>query len=239
MKIRYLTIFLGLLFCNSLSAQQTKLADFRWELIEGTPAEEIVHSVKTKSQFDKQLRRTSLKGPIGLSIPQSATKDKTPAFMSWYKITYGGGDQENRLKIQDAISDKSYRVQIGEAKYFLSVAQRIETGRPKDEDKSLDLFKAYEIKLDSKQDAKIKRSETFFGGKEATAVPAFLCVPVEESHHQETFPIKNDSRCLVVYKCNDSILAKKSSLTIIDQFGLHRVQTIRSELVCVEAIILE
>jgi hypothetical protein len=50
---------------------------------------------------------------------------------------------------------------------------------------------------------------------------SFLCVPAAEWHHHEYFPIKNVSRCLVVYELQPQKVQAKVST--VDQFGLNQL----------------
>ena len=67
--------------------------------------------------------------------------------------------------------------------------------------------------------------------------PLFVCLPTQEWHHDEHFPVSHPSDCLVVYELDE--LEHTESVSTIDQFGLNELRTKQSKWLCVRAVLLQ
>lgn len=214
----------------------SKADDFRWIVLSGDPASKIFHTVDTKSRLDEKRKVTSLRGPMALSISHKEDKQKTPPYLAWYKIADPIKEDNGSWTLEDAENRKPYSVDLAAASFLLTPAKRLTSGPPKKEPSDLDIFKAYEISKSSCEPIELQQDHPLFGRMAATATPKYLCMPVEESHHDEVFPIKKPGFCFVVYELiNPAELEDKMTLTSIDQFGIHRLSATQSSLICVPA----
>ncbi|MFK7735627.1 MAG: hypothetical protein AB8B50_06355 [Pirellulaceae bacterium] len=206
--------------CQDGSPSKTPI----FEVTLGKPGEELVHSFKTRSELDDMLRRTTIKGPVGFSHPAAGPESESPACMNWYNVTYGGGEVDLSLKLDSPLQDKPMTVQLGPAEYFLTPAQQLTDGPPKDIPEKLGMFKAYRV-VSSKNvvavQAKIPNS---FSKTESVALkqPAYICLPCEEQHHEESFEILDPEACWLVYETEPSPVA--SIIASTDQLGIHRIK---------------
>lgn len=210
--------------------------DFRWIVFGGEPNSKIFHTVDTKSRLDGKRKVTSLRGPMALSISNREDNEKTPPYLAWYKIADPTNDDNGSWMLEDAANSKPYPVDLGGARFLLTPAKRLTSGTPKKEPKDLDIFKAYEISKSSCEPIELQQDHPLVGKLTGKAKPKYLCLPVQESHHDEVFPIKNPDFCFVVYEFIRPVkIDSETSLASIDQFGIHRLNATQSSLICVPA----
>lgn len=121
------------------------------------------------------------------------------------------------------MGEDSVEVVIGNAACLLSPAKRLTTGRPSDASEELSYLKRYRI-LEGR-DLRKKVQLTLGSDSESNTVtkPAFLCLPTDEWHHEEHFPIQNKDGCLMIYELLPT--SQTSNITTIDQFGLNKLET--------------
>lgn len=208
-----------------------------YDLLSADANEPIVHSMKTRSLLDDSLRRTTLSGPSGFLYPTSlvdndfaAVIDMPREFWNLYDITYGGSSKPRDIAIRDRIHQTPATLRLGDAKHFLSKAQWITTGAPGELEPQLDFYKAYEV-LDAPENEPAKLRLTAINGQSERVLlkPAFVCLPVEESHHENSYPIHSADRCIVLYQAGEIEVDRK--LSTIDQFGLHTMKATASRLI--------
>jgi hypothetical protein len=242
--------FLSALLCVPLVSSGEDSAGF-FEVVTVTPARVIEHEVELKGPFDKKVTATRLNGPQRFSHHVGLAENPIPeprAYLNWYKIenpssrprrlvTLRGGlgvQSEQEIAIDSAafLLSPTQRIQseqeiaIDSAAFLLSPTQRITTGSPSHVPDGLGHFVAYRI-IDALQVEQPVQLSGCFGPKKRIATrPTFLCVPVEQWHHEEHFKIKNPKDCQLVYEAkSDSI---SLSITSIDQFGLNELQAAAS-----------
>jgi hypothetical protein len=223
---------------QSLGAART-LGDC-FEVVAVTPSRVINHEVDLQGPFDDGVVETFLTGPQlfahAIGFGHAAAQDRA-AFVNWYKITKPTTAPRRVLSVRDALRrSDTQQITIKDVAFVLLPAQRVTTGPPSRVPDRLNHFKAYKI-LDATQirhKVELKRS---FGPEERTVTNAlFFCVPVEQRHHDEHFPIKDARNCILVYE----LLPVKHNvrITTIDQFGLNRLEAECSKWLCVPAEIV-
>ena len=65
----------------------------------------------------------------------------------------------------------------------------------------------------------LKLAGTFGPADRTVTKAAYLCVPVEQRHHHDHFPVKSAQACLLIYEVRPH--EPKISVTTMDQFGLN------------------
>jgi hypothetical protein len=83
----------------------------------------------------------------------------------------------------------------------------------------------------------VKLTRTFGPQDRITTKAAFLCLPVEQWHHDEHSTLEGSEACMLVYEvqphnCNVSV-------TTIDQFGLNALEARSGKWICVPAQLVE
>jgi hypothetical protein len=230
---------LGALIClNTLAAADTPIASF--EVVTVTSSRVIKHEVHLKGPFDDDVVERFLVGPQRLSHAvrfESNAIQEPKAYLNWFKIVKPAKEPSRVVTVRDVLQMKDSReINIETPAYLLSPAQRLTSGSPSPIPDNLNYFMAYTINGSPVNKQKVKLAGAF-GPEDRTATKAvFLCVPVEQWHHDEHAQIKNEQRCLVVYE----LLPHKHETTVntIDQFGLNKLETQSSNWLCVEAEIV-
>jgi hypothetical protein len=228
-----------LLSHQSLLAAVTA-ADFL-EVVAVSPKRVINHEVELKGSFDDETIETLLTGPklfsqsVGIGTER---KQGQMAYLNWYKIAKPTDEPLRVLSVRDELTGKGiHQITIEESEYLLSPAQRIATGPPSQIPDKLNHFKAYRVGNATQVSKKLKLSGAFGGANRTVVKAAFFCLPVEEWHHHERFPIKDSSRCMLVYE----LLPQQVdvSITTLDQFGLNTLAGGSSGWLCVPAEIVK
>ena len=236
--------FCSLLLCTLMSLPSIVSADTApdfFEVVAGTPSRVINHEVELKGQFDDDVTETLLTGPQMFSHSVGCGEKPVRsqnAYLNWYKITEPTSEPQRILSVRDALrGNEAHQITIEDSAFLLSPAQRITTGPPSELPDGLNHLKAYKIVKGPQLSEKVELTGAF-GPKDRTAVKAaFFCVPVEQWHHHDRFPIKDSQRCMLVYE----LLPQEhtSSVTTIDQFGLNNLEVRSSKWLCVPAQIVD
>ncbi len=214
-----------------------------FEVVSVTPSRVIEHEVDVKGPFDDKAMETLLSGPVlfshAVGVDQTAAKEPK-ACLNWYRIERPAKESPRTLTVSGSLEggkNEKHEMTIASPAFLLSPAQRLTSGTPDPVPEGLSYFKAYRI-----DDAKpIKQSVKLngaFGPKQRTAAKAvFLCVPVEEWHHDEHFPVESPQDCLIVYELQPHQC--EASVATIDQFGLNKLQAKSSNWLCLRAKIVK
>ncbi len=190
------------------------------------PSTLIKHEVDLQGPFDQTRVETLLVGPsyfchaVGVGLQPVAQQG---ACFNWYKIDEPNKEPERPLSVQSPfLGEASVEVVIGNAACLLSPAKRLTTGRPSDASEGLSYLKGYRI-LEGR-DLRKKVQLTLGSDPELNTVTkaAFLCVPADEWHHDEHFPIHNKDGCLMIYELLPT--SQTGNITTIDQFGLNKLE---------------
>ena len=105
-------------------------------------------------------------------------------------------------------------------------AKRIQSGPPPKIPEDLNHFIAFAI----------ENPDDWTVSKAVPGKPAFVCVPAEEWHHEENYPIKSASTYLMVYEAEGD--AETPKATTIDQFGINALATAKKQYVYVIAKVI-
>jgi hypothetical protein len=206
------------------------------EVVTVTPSRVINHEVDLKGPFDDDVIETPLTGPQFFShsvgFKHKAVQDLR-AYLNWYKIVQPAKEPQRTFSVRDPLRDSNeHSVKIESSAFLLSPAQRLTTGSPSAVPDGLNYFKAYRIVDAPLISKKVKLAGTL-GPEDRTATRAiFLCMPVEQWHHHEHFPIRNVQDWLIVYE----LVPHKHSvdITTIDQFGLNKLEVHSSNWLCLQ-----
>jgi hypothetical protein len=226
-----------LLLTGSLTPTCGRAGQFgeRFEVLQVEPRRVIDHDVELKGPLDESRRQTLLSGPRYFAQSVADTTSEAPeprAYLNWYTIK-DGSRESGTLRIRDSLrGEQSYPVTIAEAAFLLSPAQRISSGPPSPLPEGLNYMIAYRVVDAPPADP----PATSPGGPRASRVagrPAYLCLPVEEWHHDEHFPVQDARTCLIVYETEPQ--AAESRISTIDQFGLNELTATSRAWSCVSA----
>jgi hypothetical protein len=200
-----------------------------YEILMAKPGEKIIHSLQTKSQLDNSFRRTSLEGPFGFTHPVNGRAYREGnVFWNLYEMTYGGQSAPVSMKVRLPLGEEEQQLRLGDAKYFLTKAQWITTDSPDPLAEKIDFYKAYEVLDTIALKKELAVADSMGGPSRKILKLAFLCLPVEEHHHEEEYAINFPKRALAVYHTETE--AFQSRVTTIDQFGLHSLTASGSEM---------
>jgi hypothetical protein len=162
---------------------------------------------------------------------------KENACLNWYRITNSETETIPTLRIRDILSrGHSYQIDIGSAEFLLSPAQKLTSGPPNAAADELNHFKAYPISKAPPISRAIQLRDSLGPTDRKILRAAFLCVPVQQWHHHEHFPIEGPEGCFVVYELESNKLSAKVST--IDQFGLNELRVESCVWLCVPAKII-
>jgi len=184
----------------------------------------ILHGLEVKTPLDADRRWVSLRGPQFYSSPEKPNENELPSYLNWYEIRKPKPEAGKNLKLTDEFSGRqSFDVVLGGPAFYLMPAQTIKDGPPSDTPEGLNHFIAF----------RIENVDSVTLPEPTPGKPAFVCVPAEEWHHADHFPIKAASTLLMVYEAASKRLDAK--VTTIDQFGLNGLTTEAKRFVYVRA----
>ena len=204
------------------------------EVVAVTPSRTINHEIDLKGQFDKEVTETFLTGPqlfshaVGFGGKAPANED---TYLNWYKIEKPVAEPRRVLSVRDPLRGNGrHQIVIENAAFLLSPSQRVTSGPPSRIPAELNPFKAYRIVGSVTGNWKAKLTGSF-GPEERVATKAvFLCVPVQQWHHDEHFAIKNPAACMLVYELIPNEV--KLKVSTIDQFGLNSLAVSSTKWMC-------
>ena len=230
--------FLGCLATTSVSLAHSPV-DFL-EVIRVKPTQVILHGVETKSRYDSERKESSLEGPGYFSRGVGAMKRgvKQPrAYMNWFAIKDAKPQPKREVEVLDMVRGAaSKRLKIGNEVFLISPSQQLTSGAPDEVPEGLDIYKAYEIHGGTSVGLKLDIASSLGSGKAKVGKPIYLCMPTEEWHHDETFPVTHMKDCFVVYEIDEQPVA--STFNTIDQFGINELKASSIKWVCVRAAFL-
>ncbi len=204
------------------------------------PDKAIRHDVEFKSVLDSSRREVLLKGPTHHSVAAALPRLEAAAEarLNWYAIAEPWQADPGIVIVSlEGAGGKQVAVRLEKSVYFLSTTKKLAEGKPPPAPKALSHFVAYRIqdgqKLGQTGDVEVTTgaAKTKVRLKDAT----FLCVPAEEWHHGELFPVHDRGFCMIVFTTAPFGNAVPSKTGTLDQFGLNSLQLGRAELVGVAA----
>ena len=231
----WVTWLFALTFVDTVASAGKPVGFF--EVVTVTPSRVINHEVDLKGPFDDDVTETILVGPERFSHTVDLGKKAVhsqKAYHNWYKISRPINESQRSVTVRDPLrGNAAQQITVENAAFLLSPSQRVTTGPPSPVPEGLNYFKAYQI-VDGPRISQQVRLTGTFGPEERTATTAVLfCVPVDEWHHDEHFPVKNSQDCMLVYELEPH--EKGLSITTIDQFGLNKLEAHSSKWLCVPA----
>ena len=178
----------------------------------------IQHEVKLQTVLASEPQAVTLVGPVRFSTTELSEGNKTTrAALSWYEISELAEQESRTVTIW---RDKSEQIQIdlGRPVYLLTPAMILTSGAPEDHPVSLNNFVAFRVAAQHISISKLVEKPAGLANVEEAL---YLCLPAEEWHHEEHFPIKMPSRGFIIVSGPQSTGPNK--LTMLDQFGLNEV----------------
>lgn len=230
--------FAGCLAISSASHAHSPV-DFL-EVIRVKPTQVILHGVETKSRYDSERQESSLEGPGYFSRGVGAMKRevKSPrAYMNWFAIKDAKPQPKREVEVLDMVRGAaSKRLKIGNEVFLISPSQRLTSGAPDEVPEGLDIYKAYEVHGGVAVGLKLEIASSLGSGKATVGKPVYLCMPTQEWHHDETFPVTHLKDCFVVYEIEEQPVT--STFNTIDQFGINELKASSIKWICVRAAFL-
>ena len=239
--MRFFGVLALMLACvlNSSTSLGHSPVDFL-EVIRVKPAQVIEHGVETRSRYDSMKKESSLEGPAYFSRGVGAMKRavKSPrAYMNWFVIKNPTQLPKRQVDVLDMVrGGTSKQLQIGNAEFLISPSQLLTSGAPDEIPDGLDIYKAYKIHDGKSVDLKLDVESSLGSGKVSVGRPAYLCMPAEEWHHDETFAVTHPNDCFVVYEIDEQPAV--STFNTIDQFGINELKGASLRWICVRAAFL-
>ena len=177
-----------------------------------TPSNPVFHGLEVKTAIDAKRRWVSLRGPQFYSAPAAITADALPDFLTWYQVRKPDPEPARSIQLTDEFSgEQVFSVTLAGPAFYLIPAQSIRSGPPQEIPPTLNRFLAFQI-----QQLDPAAPIDALPGK-----PAFVCLPAEEWHHDDHYPIKTDAKLLMVYETKPQTVDPEA--TVIDSFGLNRL----------------
>ncbi|PAY16974.1 hypothetical protein CKO51_24130 [Rhodopirellula sp. SM50] len=193
------------------------------DVVAVTASNPVLHGLELKTPLDAERRWVNFRGPKFYSAPQEAVQDETPSYLNWYEIRKPEPEAVKRLEVRDAYSgSETFSVMLGPPAFYLIPAQTIQDGPPADIPESLNHFLAF----------RIANVDSLALPEPTPGKPAFVCLPVQQWHHEEHVPIKSAATVLMVYEVKAK--ASEGKVTTIDPFGLNGLETGQKTYVYVE-----
>ncbi len=211
------------------------------EVFQVEPANQIEHAVDLQGVYDSQKVSTELAGPQRFSraVGCLGRKQKTPlAYLAWFEIVEPKQEPRRTVSVLDLVrGGENMELEIGDAQFFLCPSQRIASGKPDPVPLGLDQYKAYQVIAGSSVDRDIEVVDS--GKKETRDLlrPLFVCIAVEEWHHDDHFESSHPRGCFVVYELDSRTSDDK--INTIDQFGLNQLRSSSSDWLCVRGTLLD
>jgi hypothetical protein len=211
-----------------------------YEVATVTPSRLVKHDVDLRSRLDDGKVTTDLAGPRmfsrGVEIGEGDAR-RGQTCMTWYEITNPASESTRTVSVRGGLQGRDlFQVRLGPAQYLVSPAQQLTSGRPSGESDRMNHFKAYRILDDHSVDSKLVFKDSLGPAARQALKITHLCVPAEEWHHDEHFPIRDADACLLVYHLEPCDVETKAS--IVDQFGLNELKVSSSAYLAVPATIL-
>jgi hypothetical protein len=210
------------------------------DVLEVTPSRTIRHEIDLKGQFDKEVTEAYLTGPqrfshaVGLGEKRPAKKE---TYLNWYKIEKPRAEPRRALSVRDPLrGNAQQQIVIEHAAFLLSPSQSVTSGPPSRIPDGLNPFKAYRIVDSIPARWQVKLTGSFGTPDRVATRPVLFCVPVQQWHHDEHFPIKNPAACMLVYEQIPSEIDLK--VTTLDQFGLNSLTVSSAKWICLPSEIL-
>ena len=213
-----------------------------FEVMKVAPREKIDHRVRISVPFKGDMLPVRLRGPVYFSqplvSPASSEKPprKPPAILNWYTVQEPALQIDRTLLLADFLSDRPYRVKLAEPMYLLSPAQKVTTGDPAAIPQDLNYFLAYRIEqsdqpVDAYKNLVIERPP-----ERKLLSPYLVCLPIEERHHFDHFPVKAKGVLLVVYKATPH--SHEENVSTLDQFGFNRLKMLSNDWIYIKGRLL-
>jgi len=159
------------------------------------------------------------------------------AYMNWFAIKDAEPQPKREVEVLDMVRGAaSKRLKIGNEAFLISPSQQLTSGTPDEVPEGLDIYKAYEIHGGVSVGLKLDIASSLGNGKATVGKPLYLCIPTEEWHHDETFPVTHKNDCFVVYEIDEQPLT--STINTIDQFGINELKSSSIRWICVRAAFL-
>lgn len=209
------------------------------EVLAVSPGRRIDHDVELKGALDTEKIETVLTGPEAFAhaVGDDKAEGRIPQLaFNWYKIVRPVKQPVRELTIRDA-EGKEQTIRIGDAAYLLSPAQRITTGAPDPLPAGLNNFRAYEVEQGPELNRHVQLRGTLGSGERTIIKVAYICLPVEQWHHDDQVPVTNRRSCLLVYALNPE--DHHDEVTTLDQFGLNGLKTRASSWLCLPVQLVE
>jgi len=199
---------------------------------EAQPEKVIRHEVEWRGPLRSERRVSMLEGPKLFSGPVSAEKNTSePVRFSWYKIE--GTDEFPATTVCVTMAGGSeVEFVVDAAAYLLSMTQTLDVGTPADIPAWLSQYVAYRILTPLDREGKLPAAPVTADPNIHLKSPALLCLPVEQWHHHDSFPVKSSESCWIAY----SVAPREGeveSLSTLDQFGLNSLQLTAVKWLCV------
>lgn len=230
----------ALLMVTLTTAQAHTPVEFL-EVFSVEPNRVIEHGVTLQSIFDAKRVETELVGPKMFSRAVGAfgrPAKKQKAYLNWYAIKNPTKQPRRQVDVLDLVRGYGKKtLTIGNADFLLSPSQLITTGAPEAIPEGLDLYKAYRVVDPPKVAMDVELTESIGAASRKIGKPVFVCIPVNEWHHDEVFDVSHASDGFVVYELDKQNADGKVST--IDQFGLHSLSTKSNAWICVRAALLK
>lgn len=210
------------------------------EVSTAEPARLIEHAVDLKSVFDDERVTTDLAGPKMFSrsvgcLDRPAKKLK--AYLNWFQIVEPREEPARQVSVLDLVRGYEKKMlTIGAAEFLLTPAQQITSGAPDPIPEGLDHYKAYRVVDPPTVSLDVKLTDSPAKDSRKIGKPIFVCLPVSEWHHDDTFKVSHANDCFVVYELDAQPHDEKVST--LDQFGLNVMKTGQSKWICVRAALL-
>ena len=206
-----------------------------------SPSIVIEHDVELQSVYDMARIKTQLSGPELFSEAVGCLGRpiaKTKAYLNWYRIVDAKQEPRRKVSVLDMVRDNDHRtLTIGNAGYLLTPAQRIGSGPPDAIPHGLDHYKAYQVFDAASVEMPVEIIESDQSKTRSLAKPIFVCVPVQQWHHEDHIEASHPRDGFVVYELDSQPRTQK--VNTIDQFGLNELQKTKSDWLCVRATLLE